>query len=141
MFSIVNVYLDHWKFCVVCINRRRCVCCGECYVVSYECEDYISCLGCFCIWGELGFLYCDDIFTCIVNNQYEILEFVFNSIYVDLNSNEISLPFTVGSVCLCGVCSHVVILGVSVWFSLPPMWVRCLRLIVFVLHVSMMREC
>ena len=26
MFSVVNVYLDHLKFCVVCINRRRYVC-------------------------------------------------------------------------------------------------------------------
>ena len=23
MFSVVNVYLDHLKFCVVCINGRR----------------------------------------------------------------------------------------------------------------------
>ena len=23
MFSVVNVYLDHLKFCVVCINSRR----------------------------------------------------------------------------------------------------------------------
>ena len=36
MFSVVNVYLDHLKFCVVCINGRRYVCCGECYVVSNE---------------------------------------------------------------------------------------------------------
>ena len=28
MFSVVNVYLDHLKFCVVCINGRRCVCCS-----------------------------------------------------------------------------------------------------------------
>ena len=27
MFSVVNVYLDHLKFCVVCINSRRYVCC------------------------------------------------------------------------------------------------------------------
>ena len=26
MFSVVNVYLDHLKFCVVCINSRRYVC-------------------------------------------------------------------------------------------------------------------
>ena len=39
MFSVVNVYLDHLKFCVVCINGRRYVCCGECYVVSNECDD------------------------------------------------------------------------------------------------------
>ena len=34
MFSVVNVHLDHFKFCVVCINGRRYVCCVECYVVS-----------------------------------------------------------------------------------------------------------
>ena len=31
MISFGNVYLDHLKFCVVCINDRRYVCCGECY--------------------------------------------------------------------------------------------------------------
>ena len=30
MFSVVNVYLDHLKFYVVCINSRRYVCCSEC---------------------------------------------------------------------------------------------------------------
>ena len=30
MFSVVNVYLDHLKFCVVCIDGRRYVCCSEC---------------------------------------------------------------------------------------------------------------
>ena len=25
MFSVINVYLDHLKFCVVCINGRRIV--------------------------------------------------------------------------------------------------------------------
>ena len=34
MFSVVNVYLDHLKFCVVCVDGRRCVCCSECNVVS-----------------------------------------------------------------------------------------------------------
>ena len=34
MFSVVNVYLDHLKFCVVCINARMCVCYSECNVVS-----------------------------------------------------------------------------------------------------------
>ena len=75
VFSVVNVYLDHLKFCVVCINGRRYVCCGECYVVSDECDESTSCLvqpivahccevvyfGCFAFRGELGFLYCDDI--------------------------------------------------------------------------------
>ena len=43
MFSVINVYLDHLKFCVVCINGRRYVCCGECYVVSNECDEPTSC--------------------------------------------------------------------------------------------------
>ena len=44
MFSVVNVYLDHLKLCVVCINGRRYVCCGECYVISNECNEPTSCL-------------------------------------------------------------------------------------------------
>ena len=44
MFSVVNVYLDHLKFCVVCINSPRYVCCSECDVVSNECNEPTSCL-------------------------------------------------------------------------------------------------
>ena len=44
MFSVVNVYLDHLKFCAVCINSRRYVCCSECDVVSNECNEPTSCL-------------------------------------------------------------------------------------------------
>ena len=28
VFSVVNMYLVHLKFCVVCINGRRYVCCS-----------------------------------------------------------------------------------------------------------------
>ena len=38
MFSVVNVYLDHLKSCVVCMNGRMYVCCSECNV-SNECND------------------------------------------------------------------------------------------------------
>ena len=44
MFSVVNVYLDHLKFCVVWINDRRYVCCGEYYIVFNECDEPTSCL-------------------------------------------------------------------------------------------------
>ena len=60
MFSVVNVYLDHLKFCVVCINSRRYVCCSECDVVSNESNEPTSCLGgvcdmCMCLaWGGEG---------------------------------------------------------------------------------------
>ena len=39
MFSVVNVYLDHLKFCGVSINGRRYVCCSEYNVVCNECNE------------------------------------------------------------------------------------------------------
>ena len=39
---------------------------------------------------------------------------MFDSVYVDLQYDEISLTFSAGSVCLRGVCSHVVVFGLSV---------------------------
>ena len=77
MFSVVNVYLDHLKFCFVCINSRRYVCCSECDVVSNECNEPTPCLvqpigevmyfWCFGFRGELGFLNCDDVCMCVMN--------------------------------------------------------------------------
>ena len=48
---------------------------------------------------------------CVQNKQFELLEFVFDSVYVDLQYNKTSLTFTAGSVCLCGGCGPVVVLG------------------------------
>ena len=45
------------------------------------------------------------------------LEFVSESVYVDLQYDEISLTFTAGPVCLCGVSSPVVVLGLFVRLS------------------------
>ena len=98
MFRVVNVYLSHLKFCVVCIDGRRYVCCSECNVVSNECNEPTSCVvqpicmysgevmyfGCVCFRGELGFLNCDDICMCVANKQFELLESVVDSVYVDL---------------------------------------------------------
>ena len=69
---------------------------------------------CFCFRGELSFLDCDGTCMCVVQNNFELLAFAFNSVYVDLKYNEISLTFPARSVFLCGVCSHVVVLGLSV---------------------------
>ena len=52
-----------------------------------------------CFRGEIGFLKCDDMCMCGVNKQFELLEFVFDSGYVDLQYDDISLIFTAGSVC------------------------------------------
>ena len=73
--------LDHLKFCDVCINGRRYVCCGEWYVAPNDCDEPTSCLvqpivahccevmyfGCFEFKGEIGFLNCDVIYMCVVN--------------------------------------------------------------------------
>ena len=128
MFSVVNVYLDHLRFCVACINSRRYHCCSECDVVSNECNELTSCLvqpigaHCcevmyFCFRGELGFLNWDNFYMCVVNKQFELLEFVYESVYVDLQYDEISLNFTAGPVCLCSVSSPVVVLGLFVRLS------------------------
>ena len=130
---VVNVYLYYMKFCVVFINGRRYVCCSECNGIFNECDEPTSCLvqpigmhggevmyfGCVCFQGELGFLNCDDICMCVVNKQFELLEFVFDSVYVDPQYDEISLTSTAGYVSLCCVCSHLwsvcEVVMVSMW--------------------------
>ena len=42
--------------------------------------------GCVCFRGELGLLNCDDICMCVVNKQFDLLEFVSDSVYVDLQN-------------------------------------------------------
>ena len=93
---------------------------GECNVVSNECNEPTSCLvqligahccevmyfGCFGFRGELGFLNCDDVCMCVVNKQFELLEFVSESVYVDLQYDEISVTFTAWS----AVCVVLVVL-------------------------------
>ena len=58
-----------------------------------------------------------------VNKQFELLEFVFGSVYADLQYDEISLTFTAGPVCLCDVSSPAVVFGLFVRLSL------CVRLL------------
>ena len=134
MFSVVTVYIDHLKFCVVCINGRRYVCCCECNIVSNECNKPTSCLvqpigthggevmyfGCVCFRGELGFLNCDYICMYVVNKQFELLQFVLIPF---MQCDEISLTFTAGHMSLCCVCSHVVVFGLPVRLSWYPMWI------------------
>ena len=68
-------------------------------------------VGCVFLRSELGFLKCDDICVCMVNKQFELLEFVFDSVYSDKYSMmEIYLIFTAGSMSLCCDCGLVVCL-------------------------------
>ena len=68
-----------------CVWYVRYVCCGECYVGSNECDEPTSCLVqhivarcCEVMYfrDELGFLNCDNICMCVMNKQFEFLEFV-----------------------------------------------------------------
>ena len=89
---------------------------------------------------ELGFPNCDDVCMCVVNKQFELLEFVFYSVYGDLQYDEISFTFSAGSVCLClclwsccrlwSVCEFVVVPYVDEVVAVTVMRVR-----LFVLHV------
>ena len=148
MFSVVNVYLDHLKFYVVCINSRRYVCCSECDAVSNECNEPTYCLvqpigahrrEVVYFWcpgprGEPGLPNCDDVRMCAVNKQPELLEFVSESIYVDLQYDEISLTFTAGPVCLCGVSSPVVV----PYVVRAVVAVTVMHVLLFVLHVCVL---
>ena len=103
----------------------------ECNVVSNECNEPTSCLvqpicshvgevmyfGVLCFRGELGFRNRDDICMCVVKKQFELLEFVLDSVYFDLLYDEISLTFTAGS---------VVIFCLSVRLSWYPLLMRWL---------------
>ena len=87
MFSVVNLYLDHLKVCVVSIDDRGYVCCSGCNGVSNECHEPTSCLvqpisthggdvmyfGCVCFRGELGFLNFDNICSLSSSSLYLIL--------------------------------------------------------------------
>ena len=112
VFSVVNMYLHHLKFCIVCINSRRYVCCSECYVVSNECNEptHVLCdlsvrtvvklctLGILALGVSLVSLIVIISECVLVHNKFELLKFVFNSVYVDQKYNEISLTFTAGFV-------------------------------------------
>ena len=80
---------------------------------------------------------------CVVNKQFELLEFVFDSVYVDLQYDEISLTFTAGSVSLCCVCGRLwyVCEFVVVPYVDEVVAVTVMRVLLFVLQVCLLREC
>ena len=57
---------------------------------------------CFGFRGELGFLNCDDVCMCVVNKQFELLEFVSESVYGDLQYDDFLSLLLLG-LCVCVV--------------------------------------
>ena len=100
---------------------------------------------CVSFRSELGFRNCYDICLCVVNKQFELLEFVFDSVYVDLQYDEIYLTFSAAYVSLCCACSHVVVFDMSVKLSVhyvdAVVAVTVMCVLLFVLHVCMLTEC
>ena len=60
---------------------------------------------------------------CILNKQSDLLEFVFDSVYIDLQYDEIFSLLLLG---LCGVCGHLSVFGMSVRLAWYPIWMRWL---------------
>ena len=110
MYVVVNVMLSQMSV----MNPPPAVC-----NLSVRTAVKLCIFGCFGFRGELGFLNCDDVCMCVVNKQFELLEFVSEFVYVDLQYDEISLTFTAGSECLYVFvwCSPVIVLGLFVRLS------------------------
>ena len=109
--------------------------------MCYVCDVLYVCVSCFVVRGcavSRRYIYvcCCDMFSVV--NVFEFLEFAFDAVNVDLQYDEISLTFTAGSVCLCGVCSpwSVCEVVVSVVGAVPV-----IHVLLFVSHVCMLREC
>ena len=92
--------------------------------IGLHCCDVMY-FGYFGFSGELDFLNCDDVCMCVVNKKFEE-EFLFDSVYVNLQYGDISLTFTAWSVSLCCVCGHVGVFGLSVSLSWYPIWMMLL---------------
>ena len=68
---------------------------------------YVGSLGVFDldVLFELGFLNCDDVCMCVIDESFELLKFVVYAVYVNLQNDEISLVITARFMIACGVCS------------------------------------
>ena len=75
---------------------------------------------------------------CVVNKQFVLLVFVLDSVYADLQYDEIYLTVTAGSVCLYGrpwsVCEVVSYVDAVVSMTV-------MHVLLFVVHLCMLREC
>ena len=67
----------------------------------------------FDLRGELGFLNCDDVCMCVVNKQFELLEFVSESVMLTCSMIRFISLLLLG---LC-VCVVLVVLGLFVRLS------------------------
>ena len=98
MFSIVNVYLDHLKLCVLIVKGMPVVVNVMLSLMSVMSHLLPSArtMVKLCTLGVFG------LGVSLVSAP----RVCFDSVYVDLQYDEISLTFTAGSVSLCCVCDR-----------------------------------
>ena len=70
-------------------------------IVEHCCE--VISFGCFDLRGELYFLNCDDICMCVVNKQFELLEFVLSPCMLTCSMMRF-LSLLLLDLCSCVVC-------------------------------------
>ena len=100
-------------------------------------------LGVFALGVSLVSTNCDDICMCVVNKQFELREFVFDSVYLTCSMMRFISLLLLG-LCPCGV-------SVVMWMSFVCMlgcrgslcrfggnW-TVIRVLLFVIHVCMLR--
>ena len=91
--SVTNVYHNHLKFCILMVEGMSVIVNVMLSLTSLKsppldlCNILVHtvvrlCTFGVCFRGELGFRNCDDICMCVVNKQFELLEFVSDSVYV-----------------------------------------------------------
>ena len=151
MFVVWRPLLKIVGFCILYRVLKYVVClykgCDRCCVFCLYCDAWscrCSCMGSMsvrhadgvCLCASCGSSQCSVLHDMQFVNagrgckrrpygtEFELLEFVFDSVYVDLQYNEISLTFTAGPVLLGCVCGHVDVFGLSVRLSWYPMWMR-----------------
>ena len=83
------------------------------------------CIFGVCFRGELVFLNFYDISMCVVNKQFELIEFFIIPFMLTCSMMRF-LTFNAWYGSLSCVCSHVVVFGLSVSLSWYSMWMRWL---------------
>ena len=83
-FSVVCIYVKGMSVVVNVMLSLMSVMSPPHALCNLSVHTVVKLCMCFCFRGELGFLSCDDICMCVVNKQFELIEFVFDSVYVDL---------------------------------------------------------
>ena len=100
-------------------------------IVAHCCE--VMYFVCFDFRGELGFLNCDDVCMCVVNKQFELLEFVLSPFMLTCSMITFISLLLLG---MCACCPWSVCEVVIVPYVVNA--VTVMHVLLFVLHVCIL---